>query len=488
MSNHPQKAHLYLYLFISILYSYIPQVAAADFQETIGEALSARCLDDAQTGISIVALPSGKPIYNYHAEIPLLPASTLKTVTTAAALRYLSPEYRFTTQFLYSGTRQGAIIQGDLIVKAGGDPKLTLENLWQIAQHLRGMGIQQVTGKLFIDNQFFDNLTQAPAWGEDESSQWAYDARLSAFAVNFNTVAVHVFPAQTAGKAAQVWLESQPSYFQLHNETSTSSQGSTSVALSREQDEQNNVHLYVQGKVSQTAEEKVIYLNVDDPNRYAAESFRNVLKQAGIEVLGATAFGKMPEKTQLLHKHLSPPLSMILKELNTFSNNFIAEQVLKTIAAEVSKQAGSHAEGLRLVQAFLQASGVRLAGVNLVDGSGLSRKNHVTAQAMTDFLTAVSNRFDLAPDFLTALRVMGAQGALSPRFSHSPARAQVRAKTGTLTGMSSLAGYVANTQGAVFAFALLLNNNRCGYSGADVIEDKIVNAIHQLTVSNTPKP
>ena len=88
MSNHPQKAHLYLYLFISILYSYIPQVAAADFQETIGEALSARCLDDAQTGISIVALPSGKPIYNYHAEIPLLPASTLKTVTTAAALRY----------------------------------------------------------------------------------------------------------------------------------------------------------------------------------------------------------------------------------------------------------------------------------------------------------------------------------------------------------------------------------------------------------------
>lgn len=488
MSYSSPQISLGLYFFISILYTYIPAVAAKDFQNTLDEVLSARCLDEAQTGISIVALPSGKTIYSHHADTPLLPASTLKTVTTAAALRYLSPEYRFTTQFLYSGTRQGNTIQGDLIVKAGGDPKLTVENLWQIAQHLRGMGIQQVTGKLLIDKQFFDNLTQAPEWGEDESSQWAYDARLSAFAVNFNTLAIHVFPAQVAGAAAQVWLESHPPYLQLHNQTSTSSQGGNSVAVSREQDEQNNVHLYVQGKISLSSEEKVIYLNVDDPTRYAAESFRSVLKQVGIEVLGATAIGKSPEKTQLLHKHLSQPLSMILKELNTFSNNFIAEQVLKTIAAEVSKQSGSHAEGLRLVQAFLQASGVRLAGVNLVDGSGLSRKNRVTAQAMTDFLSAMNNRFDLAPDFLTALRVMGAQGALSPRFSHSPARAQVRAKTGTLTGMSSLAGYVANTQGAVFAFALLLNNNRCGYSGADAIEDKIVNSIHQLTVTNATTP
>lgn len=477
-----------IYFFISIFCSYLSPVAAKDFQNTLDEVLGARCLDEAQTGVSIVALPSGKNIYSYHADTPLLPASTLKTVTTAAALRYLSPEYRFITEFLYSGTRQGNAIQGDLIVKAGGDPKLTLENLWQIAQHLRGIGIQQITGKLLIDNQFFDNLTQAPAWGEDESSQWAYDARLSAFAVNFNTLAIHVAPNVVAGTAAQVWLESHPPYLQLHNQTSTSTQGGNAVAVSREQDEQNNLHIYVQGKVGLGAEEKVIYLNVDDPTRYAAESFRSILKQVGIEVLGSTAIGKAPEKTQLLHKHLSQPLSMILKELNTFSNNFIAEQVLKTIAAEVSKQSGSHAEGLRLVQAFLQASGVRLAGVNLVDGSGLSRKNRVTAQAMTDFLTAMSNRFDLAPDFLTALRVMGAQGALSPRFSHSPARAQVRAKTGTLTGMSSLAGYVANTQGAVFAFTLLLNNNRCGYSGADAIEDKIVNAIHQLTMTNPTTP
>jgi D-alanyl-D-alanine carboxypeptidase/D-alanyl-D-alanine-endopeptidase (penicillin-binding protein 4) len=488
MSYLSQKFRPYYVLFLSILCAYMPHVLAQDLQNTLDEVLSARCLDEAQTGISIVALPSGKAIYSHHADTPLLPASTLKTVTTAAALRYLSPEYRFITQFLYSGTRQGAIIQGDLIVKAGGDPKLTLENLWQIAQHLRGMGIQQVTGKLLIDSQFFDNLTQAPEWGEDESSQWAYDARLSAFALNFNTLAVHVSPAQVAGTAAQVWLESQPPYLQLHNQTTTSTQSGNSVALSREQDEQNNVHLYVQGKVSLSAEEKVIYLNVDDPIRYAAESFRSVLKQAGIEVLGATVLGKMPEKTQLLHRHLSPPLSMILKELNTFSNNFIAEQVLKTIAAEVSKQPGSHVEGLRLVQAFLQALGVRLTGVNLVDGSGLSRKNHVTAQAMTDFFTAISNRFDIGPDFLTALRVMGAQGALSPRLSHSPARAQIRAKTGTLTGMSGLAGYVANTQGAVFAYAFLLNNNRCGYTGADVIEDKIVNAIHQLTVTTTAKP
>jgi D-alanyl-D-alanine carboxypeptidase/D-alanyl-D-alanine-endopeptidase (penicillin-binding protein 4) len=477
------RKNRYFFCLTLSLCSFLPHVYAQDFKAAVDNVLSASCLNDAQTAISVVELPSGKSIYSLHPDTPLMPASIMKTLTSAAALRYLSPEYRFKTHILFSGKWEGSVITGDLIVKAGGDPKLTFEHLWHIARRLRGMGIKQVTGKLVIDTQFFDNLTQAPEWGEEESSQAAYDARLSPFSMSLNTLAVHVVPGDKAGAPAQVWVEAQPPYLRIHNQAITTEEGRNSIAISREMDDPDKLlHVLVQGRVPLGTEETTAYMSIDNPTRYSAETFRVLLGQAGIEIAGPTEIGKSITPTGMLYQHISPPLTTILKELNTFSNNFIAEQVLKTIAAETSKQSGSHAEGLRLVKDFLQTAGVRVNGLKLVDGSGLSRKNRVTAQAMTDMLTVMAKQFELAPDFMSVLRAMGAKGALSKRLSQSPARAKVRAKTGTLGGTSTLTGYVSNTKNEVFAFAFLLNNNQCGYTGADMIEDQIINAIYQLTV------
>jgi len=185
-----------------------------------------------------------------------------------------------------------------------------------------------------------------------------------------------------------------------------------------------------------------------------------------------------------LYRHTSPPLSMILKELNTYSNNFIAEQILKTIAAETIEMPGSHAEGLRLVNEFLQQSNVNTQGIVLKDGSGLSRENYFTVQAMTTLLTAMSKRFDIGPDFTTSLRVLGANGVESHRLESSPASGKVRAKTGTLDGLSTLVGYISSASGQTFAFALFLNNNNCGYAGADAVENRIIEAIYSQGASS----
>jgi len=456
------------------------QVPGSLLISTVDNALNSRCLDANQTAASVVSLPSGRQIYSHNSLQPLLAASVTKIITTAAALHYLSPEYRFKTLFMHTGQRQGDVIQGDLIIRGGGDPKLSTEQFWHIATQIKASGINEITGDLIVDAHFFDAYDRAPSW-EVERTQQAYDAKLGALSLNFNTISVHLQPSDQVGEMIRTWLEPATPYIQLQNTAKTIHRGRTTVSAYRSPEESlGQVYLSVRGQLPVGSQEKVIRLNIDNPIRYAAETFKAILQQIGVKIDGVTKISYNPVAGQELYYHLSDPLSLILKELNTFSNNFMAEQILKTIAAEKVGTPGSHENGLKLVEEFLQLSHVNTQGVILQDGSGLSRKNRMTTQAITDVLSSMYSRFDIGPDFITALRVMGANGVLSQRLAKSPARGQIRAKTGTLNRVSTLAGYVATPHGKIFAYAIFLNNNGCGPWRADRIEDRIVNAIHEL--------
>jgi D-alanyl-D-alanine carboxypeptidase/D-alanyl-D-alanine-endopeptidase (penicillin-binding protein 4) len=444
--------------------------------QEIDKLLNARCLDKNQTSVSIVALPSATTVYANHTDKPLLPASVMKLVTSAAALHYLGPEYRFKTEFLYRGQRQNGTIQGDLIIRGGGDPRLTTEELWYIASQIKASGIKEITGNLIVDKHFFDDYDRAPQW-DTERTQRPYDAKLSAFALNFNSIAIHVLPGQYVGNRLNAWLDPAPAYIYLDNNTKTIKRGRNTISARRSEETDGRVKIRLAGRLPVSAEEKTVRLNVENPFRYAAETFRALLNEVGIKIHGTTKIVSTPLFGTQLYEHYSQNLSLILKELNTYSNNFTAEQIIKTIAAERFGTPGSHAEGLKLIKEFLHISGANTNKVILADGSGLSRNNQMTTAAITDFLKTMYLRFDIGPDFLAALRVMGSNGINSHRLTNSPARGQIRAKTGTLKGVSTLAGYVA-TERQIFAFALFLNNNRCGYRGADRIEDSIVTAIY----------
>lgn len=466
------KLFLFLLTIPSIVFSQESLV------QTVDSILQTRCLNQEHTSVSIVALPSGQAVYSRHTETPLLPASVTKLVTTAAALHYLGPEYHFKTDILYTGERDGETIVGDLVIKGGGDPKLTSEQLWYIASQIKGHGIRTITGDLIIDTGFFDDNLRAPAWG-NQNTATAYDANLCALSVNFNVVAVHILPGKAVNDPVIVWLEPETDYFELVNNGKTIKRGGNSVSASRSSSA-NGIKVKVSGSMPLGSAEKTIFLNIPDPIAYAATTFRDFLQRMGISIHGNTVVRPTPFDVTLLYRHYSAPIATILKELNTYSNNFMAEQILKTMAAEVTQLPGSHQEGQRLVRAFLKDIGINVQEVNLVDGSGLSRNNHITTAAMTNLLTTTYNRFDIGPDFIAALKVMGAEDGFSKRFSDSPARSLVRAKTGTLSGVSNLAGYVESEAGQLFAYAIFLNNNRCGDRGADQVENKIVTAIYQV--------
>ncbi len=466
-------------------------LSATSLEAEIDRALQARCLDSRQTAVRILSVEDGKVIYSRNAETPLLPASIQKVLTTAAALHYLGPEYRFTTQVRYTGERQSNRITGDLVLRGGGDPFLRGEDLWNMADNLKRSGITQIEGGIIADVHLFDAYDRAPSWDE-QRTQRAYDAKIGALSLNLNTISVHALPGVRVGDPLRVWLEPAPAYMQLDNQGLTmqdtkDNRGRSSFWATRQaiipvaQNKDGVLPIEVHGRLPIGAEEQVGFINVDNPARYTAESFRYFLNKAGIQVRGATQISQQMVSSISLYQHTSVPLSMVLKELNTYSSNFIAEQILKTIAAErvQEQQPASHAQALQQIIAFLQQAGISTDGLNITDGSGLSRQNRFTAHAMTDLLRYMYPRFDVGPDFISSLRVMGARGAHSRRLKNSPARGQVRGKTGTLNGVSTLTGYVPDQQGKVYAFAFFLSNNSCGYSGADQIEDAILKAVFE---------
>ena len=483
MLNSHLRYRLFFPLFWLSLLLTVPTYSQTNSRLTqqIDKVLKESCLDSSQTSVNVVALPDGEIVYARNPVVPLLPASVMKLVTTAAALHYLSPEYRFKTEFLYSGTRNNGLIQGDLIIRGGGNPRLSTEQFWTIATRIKASGINEITGDLIVDTHFFDEYELAPEWEEEKRGQRPYDAKLSALSLNFNTIAAHIQPGASVGDTVNAWLDPAPAYIHLRNTGKTTSRRSKhTVWAHRHENQPGEVEIEVRGQLPVNAPEKVVYLNLNNPTHYAAETFRALLLQIGIKINGETKTVSSRIDANKLYKHFSQPLSLILKELNLYSNNLTAEHIVKTIAAERYGTPGSHAEGLRLLDDFLRINNVNTEGVVIVDGSGLSRKNRMTTHAITDLLTAMYSRFDIGPDFIAALHIMGKNDIYAQRLRNSPAREKTRAKTGSLKGVSTLAGYMGSSNGQIFGFALFLNHNRCGSRKADDIEDRIITAIYNL--------
>jgi D-alanyl-D-alanine carboxypeptidase/D-alanyl-D-alanine-endopeptidase (penicillin-binding protein 4) len=450
--------------------------AADAISRVIDRNLLSKCISKESTSVRVVDVMTGRVVYDRKGEKPLVPASVQKVLTTAAALYKLGSNYRFKTTFLRTGPLVDGVIKGDLIIRGGGDPKLVVEKVWLISQRLSSLGINQVQGDLVVDNTFFDGRKTAPSW-PGRHSQRPHDARLGALSVNFNTIGVTVSPGEKPGKKINAAILPKTEYVELVNNARTTGSGRNTVGAWRSQ-KGGKIRVSVTGTMRRRTKDKTIYLNVEDPAKYAGEVFRSYMEVAGVGINGEIKSGTTPEGAVKVMVHESEPLAVILRDLNKYSNNFVAEQVAKTMAAESNGSPGNHSDALNIVERFLNELGVNMAGVSLADASGLSRKNRVTAAMITDFLAKVYRRFDIGPDFVSALGIMGVDGSVKDRMKKSPAKSLSRVKTGSLYKISALAGYVSGSRGGLYSFAMFLNGVNCYYKDADRLEDEIVTAIH----------
>ncbi len=463
-----------LAVLISVTGSALPlEAGVGEFTRAVDKILTHPCLESGRYGIEVHSLDRHETIYARQEETLFIPASNLKLLTTAVALMTLGPDYRYPTHLYATGAVRDGVLEGDLYIKGFGDPKFVTEQMWLLVTSLANLPVKKITGNVYADDSFFDNERRLGTWGKAGNTA-AYNAPLGALSFNFNTVTAFVSPGPRPGAPARVLLEPETDFTTIDNQAQTVPQGQRSRLLVNRLNRGDTNQIAVSGTIAEGHPREDYFLNITDPARYTGMVFKKYLGHAGIEVAGATGVKTVPKDAQLLWVHQSEPITLALRGLNKFSNNFVAEQIVKTLGALHFGAPGTTAKGLRVMGEYLEKLGFKPGAFQVLDGSGLSRGNRLSAHQIVRTLHQVREDLGLYPEFISALGVMSVDGNVKKRMNGEANAPRARVKTGTLRGVSALSGYFQAQDGEMFAFSILMNDLQCANRKALEIQDKIV--------------
>lgn len=450
---------------------------ATDLARTIDAILAAGALAKATIGVVVVDVATGAVLYEKGADLPVNPASNVKLVTTASALALLGPEHRYVTRLAVGkGTRKDGAIVGDIFLRGGGDPSLVTADLYELASDLKALGITRIDGGVVVDATAFDRDELPP--GFDQKDEFAYYRTPGgAASVNFNTFVVHVRPGNAVGEAAVMAVDPPAPSLVVRSEVATVAGSRNRVTVTPEVGADGKRTLVMGGTIGEGAGPASYRYPIEDPSTYAGEVLRLVLGQRGIKVAKGVRIAATPKDAEVVATHRSEPLSVLIRGVNKLSNNFMAEQILKSLdPASPATFAGAIAR----VRGHLEGLGLATEGLSVTNGSGLYDTNRITARQLTQLLVRVHADFRIAADFLASLPIMGADGTLRDRLTDGAAARYVRAKTGTLNQASSLSGYAGTIGKPPLAFAILIGDiDRSKLRAARDAQNKIAEALVQ---------
>jgi D-alanyl-D-alanine carboxypeptidase/D-alanyl-D-alanine-endopeptidase (penicillin-binding protein 4) len=386
----------------------------------------------------------------------MIPASNVKVLTAIATLSALGPAHRFTTEVLAPDLpdADGAVVQ--LVVRGGGDPALTSEEIWRLAADLRRLGLRRVKEGLLLDDSAFDAERWHPSWGP--VSARAYHAPVGALAVNYGSYSVTATPGASPGDPVHVEVDPSLAYFPLVNRATTGPRRSAPALQIDRAHGEGVEQVIVSGTLPAGSEPKTAWRSVVDPLGYAGALIRMQLEVNGIRVEGAIRRGDAPAGAKRLLAFEGRPVAEIVRLFVKFSNNVIAESLLKSLAAHEGARPAGWERGLAVVRRELETLGLPIADATLVDGSGLSYENRVSPQLFVAALRLADRSFRFGPEFVSALPIGAEDGTLEKRAEG--AGAAVRAKTGLLTRVTGLSGYARRADGRVAVFSILANGFR----------------------------
>ena len=465
-----------------------PAIEGKTAGQAIIEALEGPILRNAKVGMVAVDLNRGRTIFAYRPNALLNPASVVKLFTGAAALHYLKPEYRFeSTVWLKPEQLSSGVLNGNLYIKGGGDPTLVTERLWLWVTELHHLGLREVKGDLIIDESFFDQERVGPGF-DMENTDFAYMAPVGAMSVNFNAVGVHIRPGEKPGASAVVSVEPDTPYVELDGKIATRrGVGQYLMVGSKAAANKGRQALRARGWIGADQNPKVIWRKVDNPPLYAGFTFRDMLLRRGIKVGGTVRVGQVPKGAERFHTFVSRRLSEILDDLNKYSNNLVAEMILKSLGAVVFKEPGSWSNGVEAVQRFLKEElGVAPDQYLMRNGSGLNDTNRFSAALVVRLLDYIYRTREIAYELIPSLGVSGATGTVRKRLTGEAVHHKVRAKTGTLTGVTALSGYVMSRDRVVVAFTVLVNGLSVSTRRANKAVDQIIEALSSLPLHGGP--
>jgi len=450
-------------------------------QEALDGIVHGKVLGRLRVGMRVEDLASGRVLYGVRSSTLMDPASNQKVLGTAAALLRLGSDYRYRTEVTGAQPDAVGVISGDLVIRGSGDPSLRARHIDALAQGLAVQGVTRVSGEILGDPRRI---------GSDEFGQGGR----SPLRVGSASIEVHVRPGDKAGSRPVVSMRPASEAFAIVNQAETRAKGKGRLSVDMVRTG-NRFQVVVSGKISIARGEVVIHKAPPSAPFFAAFLLRHALVQAGIDVRGGAGIytgaegrarvSSLPrlegtmvalapqgsdslpplagrdwaKPAELLALHESEPLALLLRRVNKDSDNEWAERVLETVGAEVLGGAPTTAKGVRVLRESLAELGLSSAAYQPANGSGLGHQNRVTAAGMAELLRRIYFDPRIGPEMMQSLSVGGVDGTTRNRFRGSSASHRVRAKTGTLNGVSCLSGYVGDASD-VLVFSILVEGHR----------------------------
>lgn len=470
------------------------QMTRADVAGRVRTTVGGSRLGSATIAYQIVEVDSGKVLASMDPEKAMIPASNLKLLTTGAALLTLGRDFNFETRMIQSGDRLIIVGSGD---PAMGDPDLltTMQmsieafiDLW--VDDVVASGITEFS-EIVVDDRVFDREFVHPTWEADDLL-YPYGAQVSGFNFFGNCLWFYAWPARQAGQAPTFRVEPDVSSFvRVSNNASTSGdpKATNQIYMMRPL---NSNDFSMRGTIrrSQAVPMKI---TVNDPPDLYGKMFAQRLRQHGIKIGASRTAGEgdpMPFVGEAIGRPIRTPISTIITRCNQDSDNLYAESLLKRLGHDVTDQPGSWSNGSAVVRLILSKYlGPNSATqVHMTDGSGLSRENRVTAGVIASWLALLGKDPQTSEVYLNSMAQAAETGTLRKRFGNRDLTSTVRAKSGYISGVSCLSGYVTSPAGRIVAFSILVNDLKQGeVSVAKKLHEDIVGIIDQYLVATDPK-
>lgn len=430
--------------------------AQASVEQQIEKALQ-RIGDWKAHSTILIAEKPDRVLFAHQANEALIPASVTKIVTAAAVLKHFPPGTKMKTQILSAAPIEGEVLKGDLYLKGGGDPGFVSETMWFLVNHFLRSKIRKIEGNIVVDDRLFDSLRFDPS-RQKERVDRAYDAPTSAMSFNWNSINVFVRPGLKVGDAASVFLDPENSYTELKADVKTvKAGGEASVDVERDETKTGDV-VIVRGKIPVDSKEITVFKNITKPDLWSGSQLKSFLAQRGVQVSGGVKSGETPRDARVLAEAESKPVEQMIADMNKFSNNYVAEMLTKNLGV-IRSTPGSIEKGMEIVNEYMKALGNPTGEFKLQNPSGFTRANRLSAKALWNVLWDMKSQLLFEPEFLTSLPIAGVDGTLKKRMKGTPAERWVRAKTGYLTNVVSLAGYAGRPDGRVIPFVLIYNGS-----------------------------
>lgn len=464
---------------VSALLICTPLAAIAALPAPLDRILRAHHLPDSAVSLYVQEVGTRQPVLAWNIDTPRNPASTIKLVTTFAALEILGPTHRWRTEAFALGSIIGGVLDGDLLLKGYGDPWLVEEEMWKFAGELRRRGLQRITGRLLIDDSHYAPVARG-AGDFDGQPLRLYNVQPNALMVNFKSFSFSFTPrADGAGVA----VRANPSLpnLEIVNRLKlirAKCRGVLSAVRMTMPDPAHPNRVVFSGDYPTGCGAQTLPRTAMNPADYAYGVFKTVWQQWGGEIDGGVGRAAKPPGAKPYATWYSPPLAELIRPLNKWSNNVMADAMLYGLAAESFPPPLAPAQGAAVIEAWLTKAGIADEGFALENGSGLSRQTRISARTLAGVLLHAW-RSPFMPEYLASLSLAGLDGTMRNRFRHAPETGRMHLKTGHLNDVAAVAGYVHGNDGKVHVVALLVNHPTANHGAGGELINAVLRWVYQ---------